>query len=643
MKYGKGEILLDMESIFIIIKCTFFLCLLCGYFYVTAKLLKVEFFAIPIFVISTIATIVYLGGLLAQLLFVSSLLIGIGIVFFIILCRDIYKGDFKLQMPAVGIGITVGFFIFLIPIVHAHFIHYDNFSHWLLVVKELLITDAFPNANSVLIEFTNYPLGTASFIYFVCEIVGDDDWIMLMAQNLIIFACFLAIFSVIKERKRSLLTLFLTVGCSFFSYFNLTIRINNLLVDFLLPVLTLAIIAVIYAYRKNIDKMFILIIPMIGFLLILKNTGVIYALVACTYLLYIAILCKREYLIGYCPTRLQRTQKGKLICLFFYSKVLLVLLFSFSTTIFWKIHLHRTFSDVENKFSMDLTQLSQGFQQKTLNEIEEIVHLYLSTVLDESSRVTFGYFFINVIAILGWIIGTKLLKKKWRLLQVVVLANIFLVSYYIGILGMYIFQMPTEEAIVLAGFERYTSSIMIFFLGLIVICATVDIEHSFYYKIGEVEDYRSFRSIESKNCYMYGVISLLIILMLILTSEYNGILYNNNLYETTLPAKVKAVVGDSWSEEVSTDKYLLYASDTEQQVTSYYLEYIGKYYLRANNVDSICMFYEDNMLHLLSQYDYLVVVESDQLEQELMQKYFGVDGDSGIYKIGELNNMISQQ
>ena len=36
-------------------------------------------------------------------------------------------------------------------------IHYDNISHWALVVKQMLITDAIPDAASSLIDFKNYP------------------------------------------------------------------------------------------------------------------------------------------------------------------------------------------------------------------------------------------------------------------------------------------------------------------------------------------------------------------------------------------------------------------------------------------------------------------------------------------------------
>uniref|UniRef100_UPI003261C989 hypothetical protein n=1 Tax=Clostridium sp. NkU-1 TaxID=1095009 RepID=UPI003261C989 len=45
-----------------------------------------------------------------------------------------------------------------------------------------------------------------------------------------------------------------------------------------------------------------------------------------------------------------------------------------------------------------------------------------------------------------------------------------------------------------------------FYLPELVLCATVDIENSFYYKSGELPDYRAFKTVESKNRYQKGVI-----------------------------------------------------------------------------------------------------------------------------------------
>ena len=62
------------------------------------------------------------------------------------------------------------------------------------------------------------------------------------------------------------------------------------------------------------------------------------------------------------------------------------------------------------------------------------------------------------------VIGIRLKYKKFVLLTWG-FVDISIVTYYIGILLMYLTAMPTDEALELAGFERYASSIVIFAFG----------------------------------------------------------------------------------------------------------------------------------------------------------------------------------
>lgn len=63
--------------------------------------------------------------------------------------------------------------------------------------------------------------------------------------------------------------------------------------------------------------------------------------------------------------------------------------------------------------------------------------------------------------------------------------------------------------------------------------------------------------------------------------------------------------------------------------------------LFANHVDGICLFYEDNIVNLLNNYDYLIIVESDKNEKHLLKKYFNVDGKEAIYKVEDLFSTMS--
>ncbi len=585
----------------------------------------------PVVTLCAIGLAVYFGGLAGYLQLTTYFILAITTL---CLARLLWR---QKKSPMVWRGIPIiegcyllGTLLFFWVLYHDTLIHYDNFTHWGLVVKEMLITHAFPTADSALIEFTNYPTGTASWIYFVCTVVGHGENSMIMAQGLLIFAAIYAIYGVIEERRRFLLTCTLTTGLSLLTLFNYSVRINNLLVDFLLPVLTLAAVSIIYRYRKEPESLFLF--PIMGFLMVVKSTGIIYASVAMIYLVYVLI----KYSVhsnfmekGHWNYR----ALGKL-----WVRGILSLSLSILPLVLWNIHTDTVFAGVVNKFETDLDIVTADTVGKTQDEIDFICQLFWDTLTDITQRGTIGILLFQFLAVTACIIGCCVLKKKWGLPKALLAMDLMLIGYLAGILAMYLYSMPMDEAIYLAAFDRYSSSIVILFGGVLTITLTTDIEHSFYYRVGEVDEVRSFKSVRSKSYYLRGCGLCIIVSALILTSEYNGMVYQEASYQGSLSNTVKSVVGDNWSEGVDHSNYLIIASDEDGLVSNYYLKYVARYYLRAPNVDPICLLDEENFLDLLSQYDYLVIAETSEHTQTLMNQYFGLSGDTGIYDLSPLSS-----
>lgn len=292
--------------------------------------------------------------------------------------------------------------------------------------------------------------------------------------------------------------------------------------------------------------------------------------------------------------------------------------------------MNTAFTTIENKFDLQNMPIP-----KTPDQIKEITSLFIRTSLDLSTRPVMGILSFNLIAIGGVLFNTFILKKKWNLWKALIALDLVVLVYYVGIWGLYVFSMPLDEALWLAGFERYASSIVVLFVGGLVLTATKDIENSFYYKIGDLADEQAFKDVVNKNRYQRGVLICLAIGMTLLISEYNGIASIIGDYNNSLVYKTKKITGDRWYTNGKEDdhKYLFYASDNESQVTNFYMQYVGRYLLYAPNVDGIVLFYEDNMDNLLADYDYLVVVESDFNQRYLLKKHYGVTGQEGIYKV----------
>lgn len=605
--------------------------ILMGFAFINTKYLKIQGPFTAIFTLSSLAALTFLGGLAGVLLPTFYILASIGFAGGIYALWCYYKSDLTIigllrKSPALSVVlVAIGFLAFATQLWSTEILHYDNFSHWLLVVKEILINDAFPTTENVLIEFTNYPLGSASLIYFFCKIAGNAQSVMLLAQAMLIFACFAAMFGVIHDKQRFLLTLLLATCCSMLSFYNVSIRINNLLVDFLLPMLALAAIAAIYSQRKQLDKMFIIVTPILALLVVIKSTGVFYAAVAALYMVYVVI--------KHCFSHSSNQSVSSIL-----GKTFASLMASFAPLFLWNYHVSQVFAGVENKFEVSSEVAASGFGGKTAAEVEQVCQLFMEMLTDITLRPTQGLLLFTLIAVVNIIIGKFILKKKWQLPKVFVAMILVVAVYYAGLLAMYLYSMPMDEAIYLAGFERYACSIVVLFGGVIAMTLTVDVENSFHYKVGEKPESECFKSINTKSIYNKSAVICAMLIFMILSSEYNGIAYNNSLYDDSIPAKLQTIVGDNWDEEVSEDSYLIYAPDSDGQVTNYMVYYMSQYYLRADKLETICLFYEDNMLNLLSQHDYLVVLESDYHQRYLMKKYFGLSGDAGIYATSDLLN-----
>lgn len=594
-----------------------------GYMQFVRKALSLRWEFIPVFVFSSVACLVFLSGLAGQLFTGSLVILIVGVLLYGgMLLLGLRRGtSFRSSFSLFQFSFLAGTFVFLLVLFQNQLTHYDNFSHWAIVLKQMLSTDAFPTPDSSLIDFKNYPLGTSSFIYYVCRFMGHSQSVMLLAQGLLIFSCFYAMFGIVSEKKRFLLYAFLGLGLSTLSFFNLTIRITNLLVDFLLPIYALAILAVVYQYRNEIKKACLVVLPLAGLLTIIKSTGVIFAAIGLIFLVY---------------TWLKQGQK-------FSWKTALAVVGTICGALIpyfgWSWRMATVFQGIDNKFDVATTGIQAG---KTSEQMREILWLFLKSSTDLTTRPVIGIVLFQLIAIAASVFAVVVLKKKWNLWKALIALDVVLLLYYAGILALYLFSMPLDEAIVLAGFERYASSIVVLFAGGLVLCAAIDLERSFHYRIGEVPDYQAFKTVESKGHYQKGIIGCMAVAATILLSEYNGIVSIAQSYDTTLPYKIHAVTGDRWYQggQEDTNRYLFYASDRDQQVTNYYMQYVGKYFLYAPHVDGIVLFYEDNMDNLLSGYDYLVVVETDLNAKWLLKKHYGIDMQEGIYKITRSGDQI---
>lgn len=403
---------------------------------------KINLHFLPSLTIALQTTILFISGLLNLLFEATILLYGIGLLSFLYF---IYKDK---GVKFISNYFNIGFFflgttliIMLLFLKGKVFIDYDNFSHWALVVRQLLETNRFPNFEDTLIIFQEYPLGSASYIYYFSKLISPSESIQMLAQVYMMLTCIIPLLIFCKKNKvATFISLF--VITNFILVYNTST--TSLLVDTLLPLAAMCALIYSYFYCLKCDGKFEFysIIFYLIQLMQIKNSGIFFVLI-----------------IGYLILIYIRNDKNILQRVF-------CLIMPFFSFLLWQKHCSYVFPNANtSKHAMTAANYHQVFSEKTLEDIQTIC----------SSMIKFLFTWKDIwlaIAIIGFIGILIFIWGKCERNTFFKIAKFSLgmyLVYQIGVLGMYIFSMPGNEATSLAGITRYTKTILIAIIYLVMI------------------------------------------------------------------------------------------------------------------------------------------------------------------------------
>ncbi|MHC5374464.1 lantibiotic ABC transporter permease [Enterococcus sp. LJL120] len=568
--------------------------------------------------IAAIIWVLYLAAYLSLLAIAGYLLFTAGILRAAVYLFQGWRKK-SLHLPPLDtlrIWLVFYFLLFAYTLLQSHLVHYDNFSHWATIVKFLYAEGRLPTAADTIISFTSYPMGSSLFVYFGTLIAGFGDNVMLLTQFILIFSCFYAFFAIVRDESRTLIITMMFSFIAVFNYFNIAIRMNNLLVDFLLPLLTLAGIAGIYKMQRQLVQMTSYTILIGGALSIVKNSALFFVAILLIYYLSRVVLLWKF-----------RKNKFQLV-----GVSLLTMFAAIAPYLVWSRHVAATFT--ESKHEVSLSSYQEIFSEKGSQTISQIGSVFLKTIASLSTPSTQGILLANLLILGAFLVIRFRLHRKNSLLRYWGIMNVIVVSYYLGIYAMFLFSMPTDEALTLAGFERYASSIVIFALGLVMFVLAREIDYSFFEQNIAVRSFRSFKSLKTKKWYQYFTLGFLFFATLMILSENNGMMYNNATFEDSIPAQYQEVTGNQMT--LNQQKYLVVSTD-QTDVDSYLVGYVGSYYLFSANVTGQENFVLDDQafIDLLNQYDQLVILEDHYTFDAMTEKLYGFTLEPGVYNIEE--------
>lgn len=530
------------------------------------------------FVFSIITLTIFILGLLNILKLGSYLILFIGIILFIFNVKkhgiEIIK---KLKILNLNI-IIIALLMLYVTIVFSklHLLHYDNFTHWGLIIKNMLIYNRLPNFENALIEFKGYQPGTACFIYYFTQFFGLKEGMMIVAQNYL-FIAFISSILVFAKGKYKNLFRFLCVFVIIFSSIA-NILPYDLLVDSVLSVIFIFAFVIIYEYKDNLKKLFYALLIISLFLCLVKNTGYVFTFMLC--IIYL--------LIGVKNKKIKQGFMGALI----------IGLSSLALLYIWMAHVRYVYGYYALSSHHSLTPNNIYYHLLELGKsgMLRFLKIYITKFIDLKTNIT--SFIVLLINLIVFSFLTFYKNKRKTIIKSIVIIDIIYIIYYLFLGIMYICSMEISGLYELAGFQRYMLTIAIVLI-VIAIMLFMHISESFKSKFVVLG---------------YTVLIIFLLSLYIIKYENKDFKLNStiklfigeNCSESSYIIKYDKIVTPDYINMNNDELYYVYYPSEKQQYG--YLYFISKYKLNHENIvtsfdtDSIVE-YTDNSLIVVFEYD----------------------------------------
>ncbi len=406
---------------------------LLGYAHAAARRLRPEFAIGTVFV--CIGSIMFLAGILNILRETAwaVCLAGDGLAL-----RALWKKEpFRSLLCAGNI-----FFLFIAValayiLYGSKFFFLDNFSHWARIPQILLHENRLPNFLNANLIHQSYPTGSGSFIYYMLTIAGvDAEWVQMYAQATLSVSLTIGLFAFTDRPELKALTAAAaaTLFCS-------NIAFIDLLVDNLLPMIGLGGMCLCLFYRRELPDKLPWTVPYCVFLLSVKSSGIYFVLVILIY----AFVC------------LPKDRRSILTWLFCALCTAFVMLL-------WQKHVSLVFANgLHSRHAVSFSNFASIFGARTAQEIHTILAHFFRQVFSLSNSAIF----LLILQLLAHLFVRFVLKRPAKTLGGATwLILLSYVGYVLGLLGMYLFNMPGQDAAYLSGYPRYMSTGVTFIGGL---------------------------------------------------------------------------------------------------------------------------------------------------------------------------------
>ncbi len=554
-----------------------------GYILYGNKKWKINAEFLPAILFSSIGCIIFISGILNMMVLTYGCLFAGGILLtaFYFIKRDIkIKEDFPFSLL---FGFFFLFYLFWL-LRDVRYIHYDNFSHWGLVIKNIFINSRLPNFSDTIISYQAYPTGSACFIWYICKAIGYSEGNTLFAQAILILSYAFPLFAFAGntgQKKKYLISALVVFEC--FSWVTYGSQYANglyqLLVDVLLAALAMAAFAMVYYYQNHVMQALYCVVPLLTFEICIKNSGIMWVFAILAELLYFAArsrCSKKDYFIIW----------AEALGIPYLFKVL------------WDKHVALVFpGGITTTHAMSAENYAKVFSEKSMEDLKNITSLFLEKTFSLKSTIILLILIVLIVLCALIITNVNTVKKIHMLFGFWFIVGVTII-YQSGNYVMYLLSMPLDEALRMAGYERYVMTLEYFLVGIISV-----------YALNMIRQYQRDENI-LKRCSM---ILPCVLFAILLINKAAGIHDLWHYEEPQTGREASRIRMDEMVEKYQLEegkKSLIYIGDPDKDRDVGYRYYMCKYVLYSRDIRTI----NDEQISELEtamEYDYVIILEHD--------------------------------
>lgn len=442
-----------MSSLFLALRGLLVASSFAGYSMYLTKRWKIHPLIAPAMVISGIGLTMVFAGIL-NIMPVMVILISAGGIALLLRTLVTNKGVAELLHP-VHLVVIVVLGLLLWKLRGAMVYSVDNFHHWLKVLNTMLAIDELPSYRTTIITFHAYPTGSASYLYYITKIIGFREDLVIITQLMMLVVFSLPLLALPKKDKW--LNWIVLAGFLAVAHARIYER-DSLLVDDLQAFAGISGIATAYYYRHDLKKALFCLTPISAYTVLIKNSAFFFIIMTAVFLM-IVLKDKRPW--------------GRL-------KIVLYVLIVPSVVFYlWARHVHFAYPysglgyGLQSKHALNLSSYWTQAKEWGINMAPELFRRIFGQAFTEPDfplRLALSSSLAAVLLTLPlWLIGKR--KEALHSLLLLMFAWLGYILWEVGTVGMYAVSMPWDEMEMLATYERYMVTGIVYMFGVMVLSA----------------------------------------------------------------------------------------------------------------------------------------------------------------------------